>query len=155
MKLGNRIKELLTRLQIRQQDLAKLIGVSTSTIGMYEQNRRQPDPDTLHRLSVSLDTSVDYLLGRTDHPLSPNKLAQLIPSPGSVAYKGATEQNTLGQVAEKQFRTLWEESIRVELQSKARQDLDEWLGIIRLPLAAEFTYENGSLFSRFVLFAFP
>lgn len=49
-----------------QEEVADSIGVSTSAVGMYEQNRRTPDAETMDRIAVFYGVSVDYLLGRTD-----------------------------------------------------------------------------------------
>lgn len=35
---------------------------------MYEQERREPDIETLKKLADYFDVSLDYLLGRTDTP---------------------------------------------------------------------------------------
>lgn len=64
--IGNRIKKERAKKKITQEELAKMIGVSPSTIGMYEQNRREPDYKTLVELSKIFNCSVDYLLGLTD-----------------------------------------------------------------------------------------
>lgn len=53
-------------MELSQKVLAENIGVSASTIGMYEQNRRNPDSEMLKLLSSYFNVSVDYLLGRTD-----------------------------------------------------------------------------------------
>ena len=49
-----------------QQDLADKLGMSASTIGMYEQGRRQPDQNTLYRLGKLLNVSIDYLLSEDE-----------------------------------------------------------------------------------------
>lgn len=49
-----------------QQKLANIIGVSRSTIAMWETGASQPDNDTLKRLADLFGVSVDYLLGRDD-----------------------------------------------------------------------------------------
>ena len=36
--IGNRIKKLRTQKQITQEELGKIVGVTTSMIGMYEMN---------------------------------------------------------------------------------------------------------------------
>ena len=46
-----------------QAELAKKIGVSASAIGMYEQNRRTPDNDTLREFCEIFGVTSDYLLG--------------------------------------------------------------------------------------------
>ena len=64
--LGNKIKQLREEKNITQANLAKLLDVSPSTVGMWEQNRRTPDIEILKKLSDILHVSVDYLLGKTD-----------------------------------------------------------------------------------------
>lgn len=49
-----------------QEKLAKLLGLSSSTIGMYEQKRRQPDNETLVKIAEIFDVSTDYLLGKSE-----------------------------------------------------------------------------------------
>jgi repressor LexA len=63
MKIGDRIKAVRKNMGIKQSELAKILSISPSTIGMYEQNRREPDIDTIIRLSKCLGVSVEYLLG--------------------------------------------------------------------------------------------
>ena len=63
--LGERIKKHREIKEISQKKLADLLGVSPSTIGMYEQNRRSPDKDMLLKLASIFNVSVDYLLGTT------------------------------------------------------------------------------------------
>lgn len=64
--IGDRIKKERIAKSITQKELSKLLDVSPSTIGMYEQNRRQPDSETLKKLANFFNVSTDYLLGRTD-----------------------------------------------------------------------------------------
>lgn len=62
--LGDIIKEERTLKNITQEDLAKILGVSPSTVGMYEQNRRIPDNDMIVKLADFFNISTDYLLGK-------------------------------------------------------------------------------------------
>lgn len=66
MQFGDRLKELREEKDIKQSDLAKKFNISSSTIGMYEQNRRTPDFKLLSALADFFNVSVDYLLCRTD-----------------------------------------------------------------------------------------
>ena len=61
-----RIKELRKQKKITMKKLGNVIGVSESTISLYENGKRQPDNDTLKRLADFFNVSVDYLLDRTD-----------------------------------------------------------------------------------------
>lgn len=60
---GNRLKKLRRESKMTQSDLAKLLDIAASTIGMYEQGRRNPDTKTLTILAEHFNVSVDYLLG--------------------------------------------------------------------------------------------
>ncbi|UUV26067.1 MULTISPECIES: helix-turn-helix domain-containing protein [Lysinibacillus] len=69
--LGKRIKYLRERSKISQIDFAKKIGVSNAVLSRYESGDRKPDYDTLQLIADFFEVSTDYLLGRTDTPLSP------------------------------------------------------------------------------------
>lgn len=60
---AEKLKKLRIERSMTQQDLAKVLKVSPSTIGMYEQGRRQPDLDTLITLSAFFNVSMDKLVG--------------------------------------------------------------------------------------------
>lgn len=45
-----------------QSQLAQLLQVSPSAVGMYEQGRREPSAETLVELSRIFHVSVDYIL---------------------------------------------------------------------------------------------
>lgn len=66
--LGNRLKELRKKHHMTQQVLADALGVSPSTIGMYEQGRREPDHSTLAAICRLFHVSSDYFL--MDGPVS-------------------------------------------------------------------------------------
>ena len=63
---SKRLRILRENKGYNQEKLANMCGLSTSTIGMYEQGRRQPDNDTLVKLADIFDVSIDYLLGKTE-----------------------------------------------------------------------------------------
>ena len=48
---------------ITQAQLADCLGISASTIGMYEQGRREPDTAMLKKISLKFKISIDNLLG--------------------------------------------------------------------------------------------
>lgn len=64
--LGQRIKALRKRNLLTQADLAKELGISASAVGMYEQDRRTPDNETLLVLCDFFGVSADYMLGKTE-----------------------------------------------------------------------------------------
>ena len=62
--LGDKIKELRIEKQITQEELAKIVGITTASIGMYETNGRKPSYDVLNKIADYFGVSTDYLLGR-------------------------------------------------------------------------------------------
>ena len=63
------LKELRQKKHLTQLELSRVLQISASSIGMYEQGRREPDHETLTKIADFFNVSVDYLLGRTDNPL--------------------------------------------------------------------------------------
>lgn len=56
-----------------QAELAHRLHISPSTVGMYEQGRREPSIETLVELSKAFDVTLDYLiLGNCSANLSPH-----------------------------------------------------------------------------------
>ena len=64
MNFGEIIRSFRTTNNMTQKELADKLSISPSTIGMYEQGRREPDLDTITKLADVFDISIDYLLGR-------------------------------------------------------------------------------------------
>lgn len=64
--LGERLRQQRTLRKLRQEDVAREIGVARTTYAMYEQNSREPDNETLQKLADFFGVSVDYILGRTN-----------------------------------------------------------------------------------------
>lgn len=60
---GQNLKGLRQNLGLTQAQLADRLKISASTVGMYEQGRREPDNEMLLRICKVLNTSTDYLLG--------------------------------------------------------------------------------------------
>ena len=64
--MKNRIKELRIEKNMLQSDVAKLVGKSERMIGFYENGERDPNTETLAKLSEIFDCSIDYILGKSD-----------------------------------------------------------------------------------------
>ena len=71
---GDRIRTLRKRRGLSQKTLADSIGMRESTISRYENDKRIYQRDSLIKLADALDTSVDYLLGRTTVSASVDRL---------------------------------------------------------------------------------
>ena len=63
---GKRLKELRKTNGYTIEQFAKLIGISKSSLGYYENTDRLPDVEVLSRISNALNVSADYLIGRTN-----------------------------------------------------------------------------------------
>lgn len=62
----NRLKELREDKDLYQKDIAKLIQIDQSNYSKYELEKISISLDTLKSLADFYDTSINYLLYRTD-----------------------------------------------------------------------------------------
>lgn len=65
-EIGNRIKKLRTDLGMKQEDLAKNLGITARAISYYETSKRLPPLDMIKKLSQFFSVPVNYLLGMED-----------------------------------------------------------------------------------------
>ena len=78
------LKYFRSREGLSQSDLAKKLGVSTSTISMYEVGKREPDFETEEKIADFFNTDLNILRGRdVERICSPG--AVIIPVLGRVA----------------------------------------------------------------------
>ncbi len=64
--IGYRISELRKQAGMSQFQLAKVLNVATSTLGMYETGKREPSLKVMNRIANYFNVTTDYLLGRPD-----------------------------------------------------------------------------------------
>lgn len=62
----NRLVQLRKEAKLTQHELADKIGMTVSSVSMYEVGAREPSPKVLSRLAKLFDVSTDYLLGISD-----------------------------------------------------------------------------------------
>lgn len=85
---GNRLRQLLDEKKISQAHFADRIGVSRSRMNNYVARRSEPDYATLVRIANTLDTSIDFLLGKSEHQglpqqaANPNGIPDFLPNRG-------------------------------------------------------------------------
>ena len=65
MELGERIRVQRLIHRMSRLELAKLCGVSESSIAMYEQGKREPNVEILKILSNRFNVTIDYLVANT------------------------------------------------------------------------------------------
>lgn len=63
---STRLRNLRKERNLRQKDLAGVLGLAQTTIANYEQNTRFPDEETLKKIVDYFNTSLDFLLGRSE-----------------------------------------------------------------------------------------
>ena len=72
---GEKLKNLRRSKYLLQSDIAKKLNVSTSTVGMWEQGRNQPDNETIKKLANIFGVTTDYLL---DNDIKEDKNKELL-----------------------------------------------------------------------------
>ena len=61
-----RLRDIREDRDLKQSDIAKLLNVSQQTYSRYENDEISIDKDSLIKLAIYYDTSVDYFLELTD-----------------------------------------------------------------------------------------
>ena len=74
MLIGDRIKELRTKLKLSQGELGDRVDTDSTIISRWETNRVRPSQKYIVRLANALGTSTDYLLGETNDPVMPKNV---------------------------------------------------------------------------------
>ena len=69
----NRLKELREDKDLKQKDLAKILNISQQQYARYELEISEMSYDQLNKLADYYNTSIDYLLYRTDERKPYNK----------------------------------------------------------------------------------
>lgn len=63
MGLKERLKDLRKSFNMTQIQFGEFVGISSSSIGLYETGERIPDAEILYKIAKQCNISVDYLLG--------------------------------------------------------------------------------------------
>lgn len=101
MTIGERIAQLRKSRSMSQFQLAKTLNIATSTLGMYETNKRKPNMEMLEKLADFFGVSIDYLLGRETSDKSDTDLDRAIDNAMSFDGKPVTEHDR------KMMKQLW------------------------------------------------
>lgn len=65
-RFSDRLRSLRTLKGLSQSDFAKQIGISKSSVNMYERGEREPNFKTLECIADYFNVDMDYLLGKSD-----------------------------------------------------------------------------------------
>lgn len=71
---GKRLKELRKEHGYTIEQFADMVGISKSTLGYYENDKRMPDIEILARIANVLNVNADYLIGRTNTTAQKGKM---------------------------------------------------------------------------------
>lgn len=84
---GKILKRLRQEKGWTQKDLAQIMQRAESTIGMWEQGRREMDYDSLKQAADIFSVSIDYLLGRNLENKAKNEIQEIILDDFNCGYK--------------------------------------------------------------------
>lgn len=115
----NTLRTLRTSQGLTQEELAKRLKISRSTIGMYEKGAREPDFETLELIADFFNVDINYLLGRS------NKTTYI---PSSTSRK-STVINVYGRVAAGIPLEMIEDIIDTEEIPEAMAKTGEFFGL--------------------------
>jgi len=77
--LGLRIAALRRAAGISQSELANMLKISPSAVGMYEQGRREPSLDILAAMAEFFGVTIDFLVtGKAGNTEEEDRLTQLL-----------------------------------------------------------------------------
>lgn len=65
MTFAECLQELREDRNVSRKELAAFLNISVSTLGMYEQGRREPNIDMLIKLADYFNVTLDFLVGRS------------------------------------------------------------------------------------------
>ena len=80
MSFGKRITEVRKEKEMSQDQLARILQTTTTTIGRYERDEVKPSIDVATKLADALNVSLDYLVGRSENSLKDKKMIERINS---------------------------------------------------------------------------
>lgn len=93
--LGAKLLELRENAGFQQADVAKIVGISRTSLSYYENGERGIDIEILFKLATLYNVSIDYLFGLCKNP-SPR-----------VNYEETDEMNSLGY-SQEIYNLLWD-----------------------------------------------
>lgn len=70
MSFGSRLKQGRKKKKLTQTEVAAKLGIDDTTISKYENDKSEPDNETLTKLANLYDVSVDWLHGREDKSMN-------------------------------------------------------------------------------------
>ena len=69
MKIGEKIRQQRRLMNIKQEELSRLVGVSLKTVQRWENGERSPRMEEIESLSNALKKPLSYFIGNTEKEL--------------------------------------------------------------------------------------
>ena len=66
MPFGDVLKKLRKQNDLTQNQLGTVLGISESTVGMYERGQREPSFEMLEAIADYFNVDMDFLTGRSN-----------------------------------------------------------------------------------------
>lgn len=109
--------------KISQTELAEILGVARSTVGMWETGVREPDLATFQRLADLYNESLDFIMGRINDQSSPDKLRKPpdLKVADEIFFDGYLEAS---EEEKEQLRRYWYEQVK-KMKEGPPEDEDE------------------------------
>lgn len=86
--MNNRIRELRKQRGLTMKQLGNVVGLAESTISQYETGKREPDNETLLKISEYFSVTVGYLIGADEPKEAPTNGERDILDEVDVAFYG-------------------------------------------------------------------
>lgn len=134
-EFSNTLKRLRKSKGITQAELAKDLGVSKSTISMYEIGAREPDFETLEALADYFNVDMNYLTGWSDDPINyddPELLASI-----PLSYMEAC--NGDARLAWRMMQAVDEDAKKDSIQQKLKDQIKKLIPLMDEP---EITFDD-------------
>lgn len=90
--LGERLTDIRKEHNIRQEDLARVLGIDRTAYNAYEKNRSRISVEKLCMLADIYNVSIDWILGRTEKEATKIKIASIANKVDPIAMLNHDEQ---------------------------------------------------------------
>ncbi len=108
-----RLRELRNSKGLSQQKLADFLGISKSSINMYERGEREPGLEIVENIADFFNVDIDYLFGKSDIPNRALVQSYQVPD---TAIQGKTDPDQFILYMYKQLDTEDKAEIRGEMK---------------------------------------
>ncbi|MGF9822558.1 helix-turn-helix transcriptional regulator [Brevibacillus agri] len=137
MSLGSRIKGIRKLRNLTQREIASQLEMGRSNFGHIENDRVVPSSDDLQKIADILQTTTDYLLGRTEDPNIPSSTSALTPKEERDIIKDL--ERIMADLESNQALAFHGEPIDDDERELLRASLENSLRIAKLVAKKKFT----------------